>query len=222
MLTPRLLVLTARVGHARLKPAASKFSRPSRQLWTRLPSPCSVTAEFWNDFTVGVLSDRHPEEQFLHGHGMPVDLMPISPVEQYAPRISGGVNSGVSEVVSAVKYQRQCSSCSVFSVTQAVELQLVLTSGEFRVDLRFNAYFTCELGCLRGGRCRHVSGSVWTVLGVLCYSGCGSQLVLASSGYSWICRELHAVHCYVLLVVDVFVFMQRRLGGPRMSSWTSP
>ena len=73
--------------------------------------------------------------------------MPTSLVQQHAPRISRGVYSGVAVVVNAVETQRQFSSCSVFSV-QAVELQLLLTSGEFRVDLTgsasgFHAHFTC-------------------------------------------------------------------------------
>ena len=77
------------------------------------PVSVCVAAEFWNDFTGGVLSDRHPEEQFFQDFKMPVDFVP-SPVFQYVPRFSGGVNSGVSEVVSAVKNQDLCGSCSPF------------------------------------------------------------------------------------------------------------
>ena len=75
------------------------------------------------------MSDRHPEEQFIQGLRMPVVFVPASPAIQYAPLFSVGVNWGVSELVSAVKNQGQFGSCSAFSVSQAVGLQLVLTSG---------------------------------------------------------------------------------------------
>ena len=125
VLTPRLLVL--------LRVFVMLVCHAFAAALEATPVSVCVTAEFWNDVT-GVLSDRHPEEQFLHGLKMPVDFVP-SPVFQYVPRFSGGVNSGVSEVVSAVKIQDLCGSCSACSVTQAVELQLVLTSGGLRVDL---------------------------------------------------------------------------------------
>ena len=63
-------------------------------------SVCMI-AENWYGYTGGVTSDRHPEE----GLRMPVDFVPTSPVKHCVPRISGGVYSGVTEVVSAVKNQ---------------------------------------------------------------------------------------------------------------------
>merc|ERR1712196_390670 len=89
------------------------------------------------------MSDRHPEEQFKKGLRMPVDFVPTAPVKQYVPRNSGGVNWGVTEVVSAVKNQGQCGSCWAFSATQAVESQLVLTSGGYRVDLSAQQITSC-------------------------------------------------------------------------------
>eukprot|EP00450_Noctiluca_scintillans_P034621 CAMPEP_0194549774 /NCGR_PEP_ID=MMETSP0253-20130528/95374_1 /TAXON_ID=2966 /ORGANISM="Noctiluca scintillans" /LENGTH=384 /DNA_ID=CAMNT_0039397207 /DNA_START=238 /DNA_END=1391 /DNA_ORIENTATION=- len=94
-------------------------------------------------FGITSMSDRHPEEQFKKGLRMPVDFVPTAPVKQYVPRNSGGVNWGVTEVVSAVKNQGQCGSCWAFSATQAVESQLVLTSGGYRVDLSPQQITSC-------------------------------------------------------------------------------
>ena len=79
------------------------------------PVSVCVIAENWNDYTGGVTSDRCPEELFLQGLGMPVDFVPSSPVIQHVSPIPGGVCWGVSEVVSAVKYQGQCGSCQALS-----------------------------------------------------------------------------------------------------------
>ena len=81
------------------------------------------------------MSDRSQKGQFIQGLRMPVVFVPASPVFQHVPRCSGGVNYCVSELVSAVINQGQCGSCLAFSVTQAVELRLVLTSRGYRVDL---------------------------------------------------------------------------------------
>jgi len=94
-------------------------------------------------FGITSMSDRHPEEQFKKGLRMPVDFVPTAPVKQYIPRNSGGVNWGVTEVVTAVKNQGQCGSCWAFSATQAVESQLVLTSGGYRVDLSAQQITSC-------------------------------------------------------------------------------
>merc|ERR1712107_896380 len=94
-------------------------------------------------FGITSMSDRHPEEQFKKGLRMPVDFVPTAPVKQYIPRNSGGVNWGVTEVVTAVKNQCQCGSCWAFSATQAVESQLVLTSGGYRVDLSAQQITSC-------------------------------------------------------------------------------
>merc|ERR1712107_80755 len=94
-------------------------------------------------FGITSMSDRHPEEQFKKGLRMPVDFVPTAPVKQYVPRNSGGFNWGVTEVVTAVKNQGQCGSCWAFSATQAVESQLVLTSGGYRVDLSAQQITSC-------------------------------------------------------------------------------
>ena len=81
------------------------------------------------------MSDRHPEEQFIQGLRMPVDFVPTSLVKTQRSSHFWWRQWGVTEVVSAVMNQGQCGSCWAFSDTQAVESQLVLTSGGFRVDL---------------------------------------------------------------------------------------
>ena len=44
-----------------------------------------ATPVSWNDYTGGVMSDRHPGEQFIQGLWVPVDFAPVSPVKQYVP-----------------------------------------------------------------------------------------------------------------------------------------
>ena len=105
-------------------------------------------------------------------------------VFQHVPRFAGGVNFGLSEVVSAVKNQGQCGPCAASSVTQAVEWQLVLTSGSIPRGFHcsasgFHAHSTCEtvrsrisswrrLGYHCGGQCCHESGSSRILPDVLC------------------------------------------------------
>jgi hypothetical protein len=94
-------------------------------------------------FGITWMSDRHPSEQFQKGLRKPLDFVPTAPVKQYVPRNSAGVNWGATEVVSAVKNQGQCGSCWAFSATQAVESQLVLTSGGVRTDLSAQQITSC-------------------------------------------------------------------------------
>ena len=83
---------------------------------------------------------------------------------------------------SGVKILGQCGSCSASSVYHAVGWQLVLTSGEFRVDLGFYAHFTFQQhaprisrgvysGCRCGGPRRRDTETIQFVLGVLCSGG---------------------------------------------------
>ena len=89
---------TRRHRHARQGPPGSKFSRPSEATHV---SVCIISVN-WNDYTGGVSSDRHPEEQYFQGLRMPVDFVPTSLVKHYVPRISGGDYWCVTEVVSSV------------------------------------------------------------------------------------------------------------------------
>ena len=47
-----------------------------------------VLPEYWNDFTAGYTSDRHPGEQSFLGLRLLVDFVLFSPVKQYVPRSS--------------------------------------------------------------------------------------------------------------------------------------
>ena len=80
-------VTGTRHRHACQAPAASKFSRPSRQLWRRPPSVC-VIADNWNDYNGSVTSHRHPGAQFLQGFRLPKDFVPTSFVIQHVPPCS--------------------------------------------------------------------------------------------------------------------------------------
>ena len=52
------------------------------------PVSVFVVAVNWNDYLGGITSDRHPDQQFLQGLRLPMDLVPTSPVIQYVPRCS--------------------------------------------------------------------------------------------------------------------------------------
>ena len=67
-------------------------------------------------FGITSMSDRHPEEQFKKGLRMPVDFVPTAPVKQYIPRNSGGVNWGVTEVVTAFKNQASRQHSLIFQI----------------------------------------------------------------------------------------------------------
>ena len=152
----------------------------------------------------------HISSTCSRGLKMPVDFVP-SPVSQFVPRFSGGVNSGVSEVVSAVKNQRLCG-CAGRSLLPRRFSQSVLSSGGCRVDLGSHAHFTS--GTVRSSLGGVIWGFTEAVSAFTTQRQCGScsfslslalksQLVLSVGGYCVDLMPTAPVKQYV----------------PRISSW---
>merc|ERR1719213_1291256 len=64
--------------------------------------------------------------------------------KKYARRSPASINWRDTEAVTAIKNQGQCGSCWAFSATEAVESQLVLTTGsEFAIELSPQQIASC-------------------------------------------------------------------------------
>merc|ERR1719213_553205 len=65
--------------------------------------------------------------------------------KKYAHRSPASINWRDTEAVTAIKNQGQCGSCWAFSATEAVESQLVLTTGsEFAIELSPQQIASCS------------------------------------------------------------------------------
>lgn len=106
-------------------------------------------------FGINWMSDRYDTETYKKGLRKPKDFVPTAPVrEMGALRNAKGINWRLTEAVTAIKNQGQCGSCWAFSATEAVESQLVLsTGGKLAIALSPQQVASCapatgKYGCL--------------------------------------------------------------------------
>mmetsp|Transcript_66017 Transcript_66017/g.137856 ORF Transcript_66017/g.137856 Transcript_66017/m.137856 type:complete len:399 (+) Transcript_66017:129-1325(+) len=105
-------------------------------------------------FGINWMSDRYPQEQHKKGLKKPKNFVPTAPVETFENRRNPeNIDWRLTDAVTAVKNQGQCGSCWAFSATEAIESQLVVSSGgQYRIDLSPQQIASCtpstgEYGC---------------------------------------------------------------------------
>merc|ERR1719498_760243 len=83
-------------------------------------------------FGINWMSDRYESEKYKKGHKKPKDFVPTAPVEDFIPTMRGpaSIDWRKTNVVTPVKNQGQCGSCWAFSATEAIESQMILTTGD--------------------------------------------------------------------------------------------
>lgn len=96
-------------------------------------------------FGINWMSDRYHDEKYKKGLKKPSDFVPSAPVRELGePRNPASIDWRLSDAVTAIKNQGQCGSCWAFSATEAVESQLVLsTGGKYRLDLSPQQIASC-------------------------------------------------------------------------------
>merc|ERR1719327_2028551 len=106
-------------------------------------------------FGITWAADLKDGEGFKRGLKKPADFKATAPLyeKKYARRSPASINWRDTEAVTAIKNQGQCGSCWAFSATEAVESQLVLTTGsEFAIELSPQQIASCapstgDYGC---------------------------------------------------------------------------
>lgn len=97
-------------------------------------------------FGITWAADLKDGEGFQKGLKKPQNFVATAPIyeKKYARRSPAGINWRDTEAVTAIKNQGQCGSCWAFSATEAVESQLVLTTGrEFALELSPQQIASC-------------------------------------------------------------------------------
>merc|ERR1712070_835503 len=98
-------------------------------------------------FGITWAADRKDGEGFQRGLKKPKDFQATAPIyeKKYARRSPASINWRDTEAITAIKNQGQCGSCWAFSATEAVESQLVLTTGsEFAIELSPQQIASCS------------------------------------------------------------------------------
>jgi C1A family cysteine protease len=97
-------------------------------------------------FGITWAADLKDGEGFQRGLKKPEGFVHSAPIyeKKYARRSPASINWRDTEAVTAIKNQGQCGSCWAFSATEAVESQLVLTTGrEFALELSPQQIASC-------------------------------------------------------------------------------
>jgi len=130
---------------------------------TRVAALNKANAAAGDAFGINWMSDRKEEEKYKKGHVKPEGWTPTAPVRDYTANRRADAPKAIdwryTEAVTAIKNQGQCGSCWAFSATEAVESQLVLSSGsKLRLELSPQQITSCtpdtgtygSLGCNGG------------------------------------------------------------------------
>lgn len=97
-------------------------------------------------FGITFSADLKEGEGFQRGLKKPDGFESTAPMYQkkYARRSPASINWRDTEAITAIKNQGQCGSCWAFSATEAIESQLVLTSGsKFAIELSPQQIASC-------------------------------------------------------------------------------
>jgi len=100
-------------------------------------------------FGINWMSDRYPAEKHKTGHKKPKGWKPTAPVMEMveAPRNPPSINWRDTEAITGIKNQGQCGSCWAFSATEAIESQMILSSGaKFKFSLSPQQIASCTPG----------------------------------------------------------------------------
>jgi C1A family cysteine protease len=106
-------------------------------------------------FGINWSSDRNDNEKHAKGLKKPTNFVATAPLfeKKYARRSPSSINWRTTEAVTAIKNQGQCGSCWAFSATEAIESQMILsTGGKFAVELSPQQIASCtpatgQYGC---------------------------------------------------------------------------
>jgi len=98
-------------------------------------------------FGITFAADLKDGEGFQKGLKKPEGFQSTAPLyeKKYARRSPASINWRDTEAVTAIKNQGQCGSCWAFSATEAIESQLVLTTGsKFAIELSPQQIASCS------------------------------------------------------------------------------
>jgi len=105
-----------------------------------------LQGEVGDAFGITWAADLKEGEGFKRGLKKPADFVATAPIyeKKYARRSPASINWRDTEAITAIKNQGQCGSCWAFSATEAIESQLVLTTGrEFALELSPQQIASC-------------------------------------------------------------------------------